>query len=349
MTRLMTINSISIIILATFLLFPNDSKAISKHISTISNPEPVKRVEPRYPVNAARNHQEGWVKLSYVIEKDGHVSNVLVTETSGSSDFAKAAKKSVKKWKYSPAFENGQPIQQCTNEVKIEFRMQNQGQSGVSTRFKHLYKKAETALIKQDYAETERVIKDLFQLKKRHLSESDYLHLLGFEYARAINDKELQLHHLYRISFDTGASKQHKMFAYKHQFNLEIELNKFFNAKLTYQKMSKLKEAEPIQEQLNAIMQQIEDNIGSDGHFIVKANMNTREHWHHTLVRNKFSITDIEGDLNKIDIRCSNMHHIYTIEKENAWVIPESWKNCHIYVYGEDNTKFNLVELPSNS
>jgi hypothetical protein len=39
-------------------------------------------------------------------------------ETSGSKDITLAAKKTVMKWQYQPAIENGEPIQQCVNSVQ---------------------------------------------------------------------------------------------------------------------------------------------------------------------------------------------------------------------------------------
>lgn len=85
----------------------NNADNLSKHLTTIIVPEPIKRVQPKYSINAARSRREGWAKLSLVIDKEDNVSDVLVNETSGSIDFAKASIKAVKKWKYKPAYENG--------------------------------------------------------------------------------------------------------------------------------------------------------------------------------------------------------------------------------------------------
>jgi len=103
---------------------------IAQHLTTVVEPKPLKRVHPKYPINAARNSREGWAKLSFIIEQDGSVSNVIANETSGSLDFTKAATKAVKQWKYQPAMENGEPIQQCVNSVKIDFSMGENGTKG---------------------------------------------------------------------------------------------------------------------------------------------------------------------------------------------------------------------------
>lgn len=49
------------------------------------------RVAPRYPINQARNGQEGWVQLSFVIDEQGNVIDPFVVDSSGIKGFEKAA------------------------------------------------------------------------------------------------------------------------------------------------------------------------------------------------------------------------------------------------------------------
>jgi len=35
-----------------------------------------------------------------------------------------------------------------------------------------------------------------------------------------------------------------------------------------------------------------------------------------------------------------------TVEENNTWKIPSSWKSCNIFVFGEPSTNVNLVEHP---
>lgn len=86
--------------LSCVLVTPSNAVELSKHLATIVSPEPILRVEPKYPINAARNNREGWARLSFVIDEQGDVSNVLVIETSGSKDLTRAAIKAAERWKY---------------------------------------------------------------------------------------------------------------------------------------------------------------------------------------------------------------------------------------------------------
>ena len=113
-------------------------------------------------------------------------------------------------WQYQPAFENGEPIQQCVNTVQMDFSMSKGGVTGVSRRFMSKYKKTLAALKNQDFTQVEQLMAEFSKFKKMHLSESNYLHLLGADYAKAISDKELELFHLNRVRFSFGNSASEK-------------------------------------------------------------------------------------------------------------------------------------------
>lgn len=320
---------------------------ISQHLSTIIIPEPIKRIQPKYPIDAARESREGWTVISFVIDEKGNVSDALVKESSGSEDFDKATLKAVTKWKYQPAFENGKPIQQCVNTVQMDYRMgKNVGTKGVSRRFKKKYEIATQALKDKDYQEVEHQLAKMNARKTMHLSENNYMHILAANYAREIGNDTLQLYHLDRVTLDSGVKSEKLKFSVLYQqFYLEATSNKFQSTFNTYKKLIKLEEAKPYLAKLEKVMADIDSVISSDKDIMIKAAID-RDYWYADLVRNKFSLTNIEGSLHTLDVRCANKRHVYTVENDNTWTIPTNWKNCSIYVYGEPKTSFNLIEHP---
>lgn len=346
----MKYTALTFFIVMTFALPSSFAKAenISKYLTTIVQPEPIKRVSPKYPINAAKNKREGWAKASFIIEKDGSVSNILVNETSGSSEFAKVSKKAIAQWKYKPAFENGEPIQQCVNSVKINFRMSSKGEGGekgVRRTFLLKYKKARKSLEAKDYNDVKLVLTEMDALKRRHLSENNYLHLLWADYEKAMGDKENELFHLYRISVNT-LSDELKFSVLNSIFQLELVQNKFRYANATYLKLSKLSIAEPYMAGYKELIAKVNDFIGGEQNIVITANMYDKDYWSYQLVRNEFSLVNVEGKLHKLDVRCANKRHVYTVEENSTWKIPKTWKSCDVYIYGDNNVKFNLVEHP---
>lgn len=68
--------------------------------------QPLKRIEPRYPVEAAKRGQAGYVRLHYRVDEHGKVNDITVLDAYPEQLFVKAAVKALENWRY-PA---GQPM-----------------------------------------------------------------------------------------------------------------------------------------------------------------------------------------------------------------------------------------------
>ncbi|WP_019029782.1 energy transducer TonB [Colwellia piezophila] len=325
----------------------DDIENISKYLSTITTPEPIKRVNPKYPLSAARNGREGWAILSFVINEEGRVEDIIVKDSSGSQDFIKESKKAAKKWRYKPAFSNGKAIQQCVNTVQLDFRMSGGGTKGVSRKFKGKYTKAVDALEAKDFKELDKLLAKMQKNRSMHLSEYNYLQLLSADYAKVQGDKDKQLKYLSRVAKALGrlSDEKQKLSVLYQVFNLEIELNEFKAAYATYERLKKLPVAEPYLAQFAETIDKVDMLIAGDKNLVIAGDIK-EDFWTTALVRKEFSLTEIKGSLHTLDVRCANKRHQYTIEKHSTWKLPTSWENCSIYVYGEPNTSFKLVEHP---
>lgn len=80
----------------------------------------VKKVSPRYPIQAERMRVQGAVQLAVTIGKDGHVLDV--SQVGGDKLLGKAAMDAVAKWEYKPYTVSGQPIRVKT-QVTIDFKL----------------------------------------------------------------------------------------------------------------------------------------------------------------------------------------------------------------------------------
>ena len=87
---------------------------------------PVVRINPKYPMEAARSGIEGWVVLSFSIDEIGQVNNVSVINAEPKRIFDQAAKQALKKWKYRAKMLNGQPVTQDNLTVQLDFVMNEQ-------------------------------------------------------------------------------------------------------------------------------------------------------------------------------------------------------------------------------
>lgn len=84
---------------------------------------PIVRIEPKYPVQAARDGKEGWVKLSFTINEVGGVEDVKVLDADPKRVFDREARRALGKWKYKPKIEDGKPMKQFGLTVQLDFKL----------------------------------------------------------------------------------------------------------------------------------------------------------------------------------------------------------------------------------
>jgi bla regulator protein BlaR1 len=104
-------------------------------VGKISIATPVIRIEPKYPVEAARDNQEGSVILEFDITKDGSTDNIEVIESFPQQVFDKVSVTALKQWTYKPRIQGGQAQRQTGITVQLDFRMDklNQGKSTMNS------------------------------------------------------------------------------------------------------------------------------------------------------------------------------------------------------------------------
>jgi TonB family protein len=69
--------------------------------------------------------------------------------------------------------------------------------------------------------------------------------------------------------------------------------------------------------------------------------------WDHRLLRRAFSIGEIQGALDLMEIRCARRNVRYEeVAADLTWQIPPSWGACSVYVKGTAGATFKLYELP---
>lgn len=87
-----------------------------------ANAEPIERVKPEFPQEAALKGIEGWVLLRFDISEDGRVENIEVVSANPRNMFERKARDAVRKWKYAPRMSNGQAVKVIGREVQIDFK-----------------------------------------------------------------------------------------------------------------------------------------------------------------------------------------------------------------------------------
>lgn len=311
-------------------------------LTTIDDAQIVERIAAKYPVNAARLGKEGSAILSYVIDTKGNVSNVIVENIIGYKGFGNAAKKAVLQWKFKPALEEGKPVQQCQNAVQIDFAMSGD-QKKVSQKFYRLYKKTQSAFAHNDLALAKKDLDKLADLKVWKFADLAYTNLLKAKYAKMLNKPADQLKYLNKTA---NVFPKDVYFSLLHQrYALNIQFNNIYAARKDLDRLLKMEQAKPYLAKLNQQKKNIDDFIKNGGDIVVDGTLSSEDKfWKYTLLRNSFSLLQSTGKLDEIDVRCANKRHIFKIGDDSRWNIPKKWQRCSVYIYGDNNATFKLVE-----
>lgn len=80
------------------------------------------RPHPVYPAQALRTREQGTVLVLAHVDANGQVSDARVVRRSGSPTLDRAAPNEVRRWKFSPALHDGQPIV-ASVEVPVSYRL----------------------------------------------------------------------------------------------------------------------------------------------------------------------------------------------------------------------------------
>ena len=86
---------------------------------------PIVRVSPQYPLRASERGIEGWVEVEFTISKLGTVKDPFVLNSHPSSIFDRSALKAIRKWKYNPKIEDGEPMERPGVKVRLKFDLSN--------------------------------------------------------------------------------------------------------------------------------------------------------------------------------------------------------------------------------
>ena len=317
-------------------------------IESVIPAEPIERVAPKFPFKAARNGNEGWVQLSFVVDKNGSVVDPVIEDSSGIRGFEKANLKAIKQWQYSPAIRNGEKIEQCRNSVQLDFIL-GKAEKGGRKRFVREYQKAEDALRTDNIVLAEQLITQMGEGKIWNSYEDTWFWMLRSELAKAQGQESFQLSSLRRAISSNKSSQyvgdQYYIYLLHQKFILEIKASLFSDALQTFAQISQRPDNEKTLSVLEKYATQARQVLKNQDFIIVQGEVGNDGGWWHTLGRNRFMFSDIAGTLDTVELRCDNKREKYTVAEFTEWNIPKSWGRCKIMVIGDTQANFNLVEI----
>ncbi len=309
---------------------------------------------PFYPRAQGQSGQEGWVVLSFVVSPEGKVLDPIVEDSSGVASFERAALKAAVAQRYTPATRDGKPVEQCATQVRYMFSIPGLPR-GARQGFGRKYKKVRSMIDSGDIVTASAELDELLKTGAWNHYEDSRLHLLQYELCKASNDTACMLNSLRRASSEDGANLEPALYRSVLELTatLEIRSELYVDALATIARRDarkpKLAPGDPLLKAAETIQQLIRgpNALAFSGKVGFRSGCEVGEpNWRHQLLRREFAVDPGEGKLDKLEIRCDWRRTTDVISPEKAWIVPTEWGNCQVFVFGDPDATFRLVEYP---
>jgi hypothetical protein len=290
------------------------------------------------------------------VKPDGTVADPIVEDSSGIDKFEQAAIKSILATRYAPATWNGKPVEQCAAKMMYHFTIAGDNK-GARPAFISDYRAAVDLVTEKRVAEAEAKLDEMTQKGAWNNYESSRLWLMRAALQYEKGDRVGQLKSLRRSTLGGGMYLEPKIYrnTLRTIFALETSDRQFGAALSTYEKLKKFfPPLAPLDEAaLDKIATEIQDvidgpdTLGFPGVIEYRSGCEEgRPNWKHELLRRKFAFSDIQGKLDKFEVRCDWKRVVDDVSTDKTWEIPQSWGWCQVFVFGDLGSRVKLLEYP---
>lgn len=317
-------------------------------VETYDPPVPLEKENPNYPRDAQLAGIEGWVTLHYMVSPSGNPYEIEVVDSSGNRSLERAARRAAKKYQYDPAQLNGTPID-AGAATRITFALSG-GVSGVSVKFKKLYRRFQEAAQNGNLKDMEVLIAKINDLETQNLFEASIRYTVQGSYAQLINDHE-GVRMAFARAIDLDEDQDGAYLTEPQRPNLLVALMQaqvatqhFKDALDTWKKLAVLIEDPQRKSRLQRQAYQIQQFIQEGGPIEVTGRIRGHYRYKYRLIGNSFSVSSINGRLAEAQIYCDRGIKGFALEEDMSFEIPEEFGECNLIIIGDPETTFTVFE-----
>jgi TonB family protein len=333
----------------------SDAKPVTP-VSVATKAEFISTEPPVYPRRALKEGIEGWVVLKMVVMPDGTTDQIEVVSSSIDGEFDRAAIESAKTRVYKPATSNGEPVMQANHQARYVFMISNR-EGGVTKKFKHAYGKAQEAINENDLEKAQKLIDKMDDAKKMVLAEVCYLDMLKSAYFSKSGDEEAKLRHVERalVIADEVAIKSIYFHLLRQAIMDNARASNFYRSIEHYDSLVEEDESLAADDPVHKFVAKVKAVIDGEKN-IPRTGKISRECYlceeglgfaDLTLNRNQFTIDQVEGRVDKLDIICEASVVSLKYETDMLWGVNRKGGACSLKVIGDVGTTFRLIEMPN--
>lgn len=306
----------------------------------VTPPRPVDARPPQVPQDGG-----GWVRVSFVVLPDGTVDDLLVLDASGTAALEAAVTSAVAAWKFDPATENGVAVARRVDERLVVLKT-SPDSPRVQQRRKAEFRRIGRLIDKGRLDEAQVAIERLRDQRDLSYPAWGEIHLMLARVATARGDRPREVADLLEAIRYLPAWQG--IAALRSLFAAQVELRLYRSAQRTHAVLQAYGGTTP---EIDATAAGIRRLVAGDQAFVVPgeipAGTSGAVAWSYEILGQQVGLAQVDGVLERIEIRCAERGFIDAAEVDKEWTVPTSWGDCAILVFGRPGTRFVLVESPA--
>lgn len=306
---------------------------------------------PAWPNQFLRSldtYVEGYVRLHYKINTDGHVSDVSVVSVVGPKVFAENSVRTVKDWTYKPAMLDGKAVATC-HTLTVTFKMNNWGAPGGRPEIAKAYRDALSSAKDNKWEEAQAILTDALAKPKLNLYErgmlSNIAAIIAMQKTEYLEAHRLSVEALAFSSGDLPVNVRQSLLRTRiKSASMLGDLVDALDATDTLKSAQKLDPSDPTIK----FVETVQSKADGMPAFATTGKIPEVEMGQVTylgLYRRNFSFQDIKGSLTGFTLTCKQQSIESKITDTAEWHVPKSWSDCRVLVRGAPGTTFKLAQL----
>ncbi len=317
-----------------------ETSARASSPDVFSKPSLLRGPKSEYVADDKRGRLDGWVELRLMVDAAGTGYEVTVAESSGNADLERAAVSWVGRSKFEPARLNGVAVE---GSYAYRFVHMTQPANGNSVGSDQNYAAAHAAIARGDRAAADAALR---LIRTPTLADQGSYNFMRYEYMVRWGNPQQQLdalkaaiaHRNYNARQTPNDSLAR---VWPTLFKLQVETGDFSAALQTYALMDAETRSKPA---IATVRTRIDELAADHRPFSVGGEITGRGAWFLRLLKRRFSIDVLDGEVAELKVRCERKLVKLPYQAGLQHTISPGNGMCELEVLGKPGTKFKLTQ-----
>lgn len=293
---------------------------------------------------------EGFIVTRYTVKADGTTDDVEIIGGLTNPFYEKAIKESVASWTFTPGTSNGTAVDFLNQEYVFRIKLNEQLSS--STDFQEEYEKLNTQYQAQEFEDGKKTIRSMLRQHVHTALDYAVTNQMLSTFEMKLGDPFAALE---AITLATQSSVNAEgvteyiltpdllQSALRQQLILATSVRQQAVVVRTWEKLEANFDI-PADDKLLEFVTTARQQIDSTDPLPLLAKIRDKQ-WSYEPAHRMFTVADVVGKLNKINVRCEHRNLELEYQPDVDWTLPASAGKCVLDFEGKNDTTFTIYEF----